>query len=72
MGKQSDARRKAKLKERQRRVEAAAARSSGVNSNVAAFFKAYDSEPNVIAELLDESGGLSLTLREAQTARTGR
>ncbi|QHB73508.1 hypothetical protein [Stenotrophomonas sp. 364] len=57
MGKQSDAKRKAKLKERQRRAEAAAARSSGVNSNVAAFFKAYDSEPNVIAELLDQSGG---------------
>lgn len=56
MGKQSDAKRKAKLKERQRKVEAAAARSAGVNSNVAAFYKAYDLEPNVIAELLDESG----------------
>lgn len=56
MGKQSDAKRKAKLKERQRKVEAAAARPSGVSSNVAAFFKAYDAEPNVIAELLDESG----------------
>lgn len=56
MGKQSDAKRKAKLKKRQRKVEAAAARPSGVSSNVAAFFKAYDAEPNVIAELLDESG----------------
>lgn len=56
MGKQSDAKRKAKLKERQRKMEAAAARSSGVSSNVAAFFKDYDAEPNVIAELLDESG----------------
>lgn len=56
MGKQSDAKRKAKLKERKRKVEAAAVRSSGLNPNVAAFFDAYDAEPNVIAELLDESG----------------
>ncbi|WP_349998147.1 hypothetical protein [Stenotrophomonas lacuserhaii] len=56
MSKQSDAKRKAKLKERQRKVEAAAARSSGGSSKVAAFYKAYDAEPNVIAELLDESG----------------
>jgi len=56
VGKQSDAKRKAKLKERKRRINVAASRSSGLSSNVAEFFRAYDAEPNVIAELLDESG----------------
>ncbi len=54
MGKQSDAKRKAKLKERRKQRESAVARANGVPDKVAQFFASYDVEPNVIAELFNE------------------
>jgi hypothetical protein len=56
MGKQSDSRRKAKLKERRKKADAAAARALAVQTKVADWIAAHDAEPNIIAELVDEHG----------------
>lgn len=54
MGKQSDAKRKAKLKERRKKAEAASARVLVDPDKIAEWFAAHDAEPNIIAELFDE------------------
>jgi hypothetical protein len=58
VGKQSDAKRKAKLKARRKSFEAAEARARATSAKVATFFAAHDAEPNIVAELLDEHGAL--------------
>jgi len=56
MGKQSDAKRKAKLKDRRKKVEAALVRAVATQTKVAEWTAAHDAEPNIIAELVDEHG----------------
>lgn len=56
MGKKSDAERRAKLKERRKKVDASSSRTLSTQAKVDAWFAAHDAEPNVIAELLDEQG----------------
>lgn len=54
MSKHSDAKRKAKLKERRRKAEAASARAPAVAHKVAEWIVDHDAQPNIIAELFDE------------------
>lgn len=56
MGKQSDAKRRAKLKDRRRKAEAAPDRAVTKHSRIKEWAAAHDTEPNVIAELVDEHG----------------
>ncbi len=58
MGKQSDAKRKAKLKDRRKKAEAAQVRAVATQSKVAEWTAAHDAEPNIIAELVDEHGAV--------------
>jgi len=58
VGKQSDAKRKAKLKDRRKKAEAALARVVGTQSKVAEWAASFDAEPNIIAELVDEHGAV--------------
>jgi len=56
VGKQSDAKRKAKLKDRCKKAEAGLARALATQSKVAEWAAAFDAAPNIIAELVDEHG----------------
>ena len=58
MGKKSDAKRRAKLKERRKKVEAHFARAVSSQTKVTEWIAAHDAEPNIIAELVDEGGTL--------------
>lgn len=58
MGKQSDAKRKAKLRDRRKKAEAALIRAVVSQSKVAEWAAAHDAEPNIIAELVDEDGAV--------------
>lgn len=53
MGKKSDAKRRAKLKERRKKVEAHLTRETSTQTKIAEWVAAYDAEPNIIAELVD-------------------
>ncbi len=56
MGKQPDAKRKAKLTERRRKHEASVSKVVANQSKAADWIATFDAEPNVIAELVDEQG----------------
>lgn len=56
VGKQSDAKRKAKLKDRRKKQEAALSRVVASQTRVAKWVAAFDAEPNIIAELVDVHG----------------
>lgn len=56
MAKQSDAKRRAKLKDRRRRHEAAAGRVQVPQMDAVQWSRGHDAEPNVIVELVDSSG----------------
>lgn len=56
MAKQSDAKRRAKLKDRRRRQEEAAGRVQVPQADAVQWSREYDAEPNVIVELVDSSG----------------
>lgn len=56
MGKKSDAKRRAKLKERRKKEETYLVRAASAQAKVAEWIAAHDAEPNVIAELVDERG----------------
>lgn len=56
MAKKSDAKRRAKLKDRLRRHEAAAGRVQVPQTDAVQWSRGYDTEPNVIVELVDSSG----------------
>ncbi|WP_372164529.1 hypothetical protein [Xanthomonas euvesicatoria] len=58
MAKKSDAARKAKLKERRKRAEAAQARSLTGPSKIEDWMAAFDAERNIIVELIGEDGAL--------------
>lgn len=58
MAKKSDAKRKAKLKERRKQAEAAQSKTLAAPSEVGAWFAAHDAEPNIMAELVTEDGAL--------------
>ncbi len=58
MGRQSDAKRKAKLKDRRKKAEATLAQVVANQSKVAEWAAAFDAEPNIIAELVDEHGAV--------------
>ncbi|NYZ62030.1 hypothetical protein [Luteimonas deserti] len=58
MGKQSDAKRKAKLKERRKIRDAAIARSGSSREAIAKWMAAQEGEPNINAELVDEHGAV--------------
>ena len=58
VGKQSDAKRKAKLKDRRKKQEAAVSRVVASQTKVAKWVAALDAEPNIIAELVDVHGAL--------------
>ena len=56
VGKQSEAKRRAKLKVRRKRAEAVSARLPAIQSNGAGWCAASDAASNIIAELVDEEG----------------
>lgn len=56
MGKKSDAKRRAKLKDRRKKGEALLVRAVSAQPKVADWFAAHDAEPNVIVELVDGHG----------------
>lgn len=56
MAKQADAKRRAKLKERRKRVESAVSRVSSNDPAAQAWFAAFDAEPYVVVSLLDSAG----------------
>lgn len=56
MGKQPDAKRRARLKERRKKAEATLARAFAAQSKVSEWSSAHDTEPNIIVELVDENG----------------
>lgn len=56
MAKQSEAKRRAKLKDRRRRHEAAAGRVQVHQTDAVQWSKGFGAEPNVIVELVDSSG----------------
>lgn len=58
MGKQSDAKRKARLKDRRKKAEGALARVVASQRKVAEWAAAFDAEPNIIAELVDHDGAV--------------
>ena len=58
VGKQSDAKRKAKLKDRRKKAEAAFVRAVATQRKVTKWAAAHDAEPNIIAELVDELGAV--------------
>lgn len=60
MGKQSDAKRKAKLKERRKKAEAASARALAAPNKIAEWFVTHDAESDVIAELFDENDAVMI------------
>ena len=57
MGKQSDAKRRAKLKERRKRAEAAVSRVSSQDRDAQESMAAFDAGPYVVVSLLDDAGG---------------
>lgn len=56
MGKRSDAKRRAKLRERRKKVEAAAGRVSSQDPSGQDWIATFDAEPYVVASLLDDAG----------------
>ena len=58
MAKKSDAKRKAKLKERRKQAEVAQSQIFAAPSRVGEWAAAHDAEPNLMAELVTEDGAL--------------
>ena len=66
MGKQSDAKRKAVLKKRGKKAKELASKLlRDTGTTAAAWFKACETEPTIIAELIDEDGATLASVEES-------